>query len=408
MPKVTRPANVDLWIATCSALLLAGACSRGAPALAAGDGKAPPAASKPAGMEFVTASITDPYQGDMVIGTFQVPKGWKVERRVVWNPRDVSLAVRVSARFSAPDGSAWLEWYPAEVFYWLEPEGWNRGLKPGARSLGIIFAPRIGPRAALLRYVVAQNRGQVKGLQVVGARPIRNLVEALGKPAEPGDSMAARVRYTQDGHPVEEEFFAHLGVPVRIPYTGPQGTTYEIHRPLTFVHSMGARDGQLDRLHPVLGFTMASFQSNPAWVKRVNEVYAQLAKGFNQQLAQQYAQIRAAGERSRAISAQNDAFIAGMDARRQATNQADAQRRSAAAASAAGGGGESGQPSMDFDHYVRGTEVMQDPYWGTSEQSYLDKFHWTDGSGNYQHSNDPGFDPNQHSTQKWQRMEPVK
>ena len=48
---------------------------------------------------------------------------------------------------------------------------------------------------------------------------------------------------------------------------------------------------------------------------------------------------------------------------------------------------------------------MADPYWGTSNHSYTNKYHWTDGSGNYQHSNDPNFNPNQNSNGNWQQMQ---
>jgi hypothetical protein len=62
----------------------------------------------------------------------------------------------------------------------------------------------------------------------------------------------------------------------------------------------------------------------------------------------------------------------------------------------------------NFSQYIRGTERMQDPYWGTSEQSYTNTYHWTDGQGNYQHSNDASSNPNQTSKENGQLMQPVK
>ena len=47
-----------------------------------------------------------------------------------------------------------------------------------------------------------------------------------------------------------------------------------------------------------------------------------------------------------------------------------------------------------FSDTMRGVERMEDPLWGQSEQPYEYEYHWTDGLGNYRHSNDPGFDPN--------------
>ena len=44
---------------------------------------------------------------------------------------------------------------------------------------------------------------------------------------------------------------------------------------------------------------------------------------------------------------------------------------------------------------------LNDPYWGTSEHAYTDKYHWTDGQGNYQHSNEAGFNPNVGARINW-------
>ena len=53
---------------------------------------------------------------------------------------------------------------------------------------------------------------------------------------------------------------------------------------------------------------------------------------------------------------------------------------------------------------------MKDPYWGTSRQSTQQKYHWTDGQGNYRSSGDPGFNPNVGSGggTNWQRMESAR
>ena len=91
-----------------------------------------------------------------------------------------------------------------------------------------------------------------------------------------------------------------------------------------------------------------------------------------------------------------------MQFQRQAAAQRDAGQRAAQASARNSGDGFSG--------YLRGTERMQDPYWGTSDRSYLNKYHWTDGSGNYRSSNDPMFNPNVGTGGgvNWQRMEPAR
>jgi hypothetical protein len=65
-------------------------------------------------------------------------------------------------------------------------------------------------------------------------------------------------------------------------------------------------------------------------------------------------------------------------------------------------------PSDAFSEYIRGVETCDDPYYGDSQQDYNYSYHWTDGFGNYQHSNDPFFNPNIGSNQNWTFMEPKK
>ena len=351
-----------------------------------------PAAPKVPRTNFQTYTVVDRQQGGLAVGTIAVPEGWNADSRVEWTYSNVSFPVRLSLRVAAPDGSAWLESFPSEMFYWLDPR--DTSVAVGGHSLGMIHAPGIGIGDAMKHFVISRYRGRAQNLQVVGYRQIGNLAQALGKPAMPGESLAARVRYTVNGRTIDEEVFALLGNVNRIPYHGPQGTTYESHRVLTYVFSMGAADGKLDALHPVLGFVVSSWRSDPNWERYSQQVYQELAQRFNQQIAQGYSQIAAAGRLSRAISANNDAMLATMDAQRQAANTRSAQERASA--------------NDSFDQYIRGTERMEDPYWGTSEHSYSNQYHWTDGFGNYQHSNDSTFDPNIGSNQNWQRMKPAK
>lgn len=53
--------------------------------------------------------------------------------------------------------------------------------------------------------------------------------------------------------------------------------------------------------------------------------------------------------------------------------------------------------------------AREPPYWGESDHSYNDQYHWTDGQGNYRHSNDSTYNPNVGAGggPTWQRMEPA-
>jgi hypothetical protein len=366
------------------------------PAAPAVEPAAEPAPVPAAAPQFRPFQVVDRQQGGLVVGTMAVPVGWQATSNVAWNYSEVSFPVRLAARVSSPDGTAWVECYPAELFYWLEPHDTSTPI--GGRSLGMIHAPGLGVQDAVSRFLIGRYRGRAQGLRIVGWRQIPNLPQALGKQPVPGDSVGARIRYTVGGRPVDEEFFAILTQRNRIPYTGPQGTTYEDHRLLAYAFSMGAADGRLDQMARLLGFIVSSFRPDPIWERHREQIQSRLHAQFNANIQAGYQRIAAAGALSRQISANNDAMLRSIEAQRVASNE----RLSAISRS-------SGSSSSDaFDQYIRGTERMQDPYWGTSEHSYDSQYHWTDGSGSYRHSNDAGYDPNVGSSQSWTLMQPAR
>jgi hypothetical protein len=346
-------------------------------------------ASQLARTQFRIESIVDRTHGGLVAVRYAVPADWRAASSLTWNYSDVSWPVRAAARAEAPDGSAWIEVFPSELFYWSQPL-----LMPvtvGSRSLGMVYAPNIGAVEAMARYVIVRYRGNAQNLQFVGWRPVPNLAQALGKPPKPGDSIAVRVRYQLGGEPVDEEFYGLLGAVNPIPYTGPQGTTYEIHRELVFVHSMGAKGGKLESLYPLLGFVAASFQVDPVWERMAQQVNRQLQVQFNQYIARGYAQINAARQLSRAITANNEAISAMVDEQYRVRSASQDRIHD------------------NFKQYIRGTERVHDPVrGGTSEQPNAYRYHWTDALGTVQHSDNPNYNPNIGSTTTWQPMEPVR
>jgi hypothetical protein len=353
-------------------------------------------------LAFRTHAITDPQQGNLTIATIAVPVQWRVSQSVQWNYKDVSNPIRIFARAESPDGSAWVEFFPAEIFYWLQPV--NAPVAWGARNLGLVHAPGIGAKQALEQFVVRPYRGNQAQLRVVNVRPVDagRLAAAFNQPATPGEGVGVRLAYVQNGRPVEEDVYAMLGKVNSIPYTGRQGTWYENQRTLLFTHALGATAGTLDSAYPLLTYIVGSLRIDPQWDRHRVQVMQALAAEFARQMQAGLAQIDAAGAASRAISANNDAMLSSMQFQRQAAAQRDAAMRAASASASSSGDGFSG--------YLRGTERMQDPYWGTSDRSYLNKYHWTDGSGNYRSSNDASFNPNVGAGGgvTWQRMEPAR
>jgi hypothetical protein len=96
-------------------------------------------------------------------------------------------------------------------------------------------------------------------------------------------------------------------------------------------------------------------------------------------------------------SANNDAMIASID------RQLQASRTSS---SSSGSGTRSAADK--FSDYIRGVDTVDDPYYGTSQHAYTEKYHWTDGYGRYRNSNDATYNPNQTEKGDWQIMQPVR
>jgi len=356
--------------------------------------------------KFRPYEVVDARQGGMVASRFAVPQDWKASSRVDWNFNDYYLPVHARARAEAPDGESWVEYFPNEFFYWLSPQPRTR-----AGSSGGINHPNITLPEALVRYVIVPNRRNAQKLHILGYRPA-NMPQAFPKPFSymfshgfrPGQGICMRVQYELEGAPVDEEFYGYMPAGDAIPSNGPLRLT-EYHRVLVMAHSMGARAGKLESARPLLGRIATSIEYNPAWLTRLGEVRKMQMAQYDRVMAQNYANIRAAGEMSRRISAQNDAFIARLDANRAAQNQAQNAARSAANAS----GNEGFDRGTDgFDQYIRGTEHMQDQNGAVSDQYTNYNYHWTDGYGSYVHTNDPSHDPNKYLSGNYQQMTPVR
>jgi len=357
--------------------------------------KAPAKAAPAAKIKFRPFEVVDQQQGGMVVSRFAVPQDWKATSRTVWNYNDYFIPVRTHARAEAPDGSSWIEFYPAEFFEWLYPP-------PRIRSqwVGGIQHPNITLPLAMVRYVIAPNRGRAKSLRLVGYRAVNDMPKQFPRLLQgPGEGICMRVQYELDGSLVDEEFYGFMPPVDRIP----AGNGAEYHRGLYMVHSMGAKSGKLESVRPVLGFIGTSIEPNPAWQARLGEIKKKQMEYFNQSLANTYAGIRAAGEMSRATSRQNDQFIQRMDANRAAQNRAQS------ASSWSSTSNEDFYKHADgFDQYVRGTEHMQDQNGAVTDQYTDYNYHWTDANGTFVHTNDPNLDPNRYLNGNYQQMTPQR
>src|SRR5580700_10237913 len=240
--------------------------------------KSAPVKSAPATKtKFRPYDVNDPKQG-LVVSRLAVPQGWKTSSRVTWNYGDFYMPVRTSARLESPDGSSWIEFFPAEFFLWLDPAHDRAPI--GRGGIGGIHDPNITLPAALVRYVIGPNRAHMKNLRVLGYRPVKNLPAAFPKAYDSkqplqGEGICMRVSYELNGSPVDEEFYGFMTALETIPAPSPNPrlSMIEYHRRLILAHSMGAKAGKLESVRPLLGFVATSIDPNPAWQQRLAAVY---------------------------------------------------------------------------------------------------------------------------------------
>jgi len=374
-------------------------------------GSAQSKATKPKAPAIATASaapkvkfrpyeVVDAQQGGLVVSRFAVPQDWKASSSVKWNYNDFYAPVHVRARTESPDGGSWVEFFPAEFFLWLDPAHDQR--PPGPGSVGGIHHRNITLPEAMGRYVIARNRGNAQNLRILGYRPVNDLPKAfpqLFKNGPPqGEGICMRVSYELEGSPVDEEFYGFMSSLEAIP----AGRITEYHRRLFLVHSLGAKAGKLESVRPLLGFMATSVEPNPAWQERYGEIVKMQQDYYQRASAANYAQIRAAEERSRALAAQSDQFLHQIDANLAAQN--NAQR---VAPSGFSSNDDFYKHADEFDQSIRGTEHMKDANGVVSDQYTDYNYHWTDGYGRFVHTDDPNLDPNRYLNGNYQQMTPV-
>ena len=342
--------------------------------------------------------ILDPQHRNVVASVFKYPSTWQAQSQMAWNLQDINLPVKAHALTYNPQGAECVEFFPAEMFFWLAEGVYF--YKQGQSVMGYAFMLPMSALDALKNLVVPKFRGNLPGLRLVrgGNVPILSRLGSQQQSAR-GEEACVTLDYSFNGRPMEEEIYG-VRVQQDIPYYGPQGMMLQVNWGFHSLFSFRAEKGQLDAKRELFWQIAASLKVNAPWGELLTQIMKQLQEQFNQALAIGYSQIEAAGQISRTISTNNDAMLAGFAHQRESEHRSYiAHRREEAT--------ESGRTTHDdFSDMMRGVETVHDPYWGESQQDANYTYHWTDGQGNYQHSDDPFFNPSIGATQNWTLMQP--
>jgi hypothetical protein len=339
------------------------------------------------GEHFTIRQITDEKLNGMVAYHFSAPKGWRDSGHVSWNLMHIQRPQTMSASAENPAN--------AEACYVYEPlicgylPGPRAAMMEGRDTLDGVSMRPMQPVQALA-WFIKKNRGQYPDLKFIGSRDLPDLAKAFhANLATTQHGIGEKVTYTLDGKPFEEEFYAiHY-------YQVVQG---EALWGLGCVHSFRAPAGTLERRRNVFAAIPKSFLMTQEFGQRVAAVQQQLSARYAATMKANAAEVNAARQRSAQLTANENQFLANVD------RSLAAQR--ASSGGSAGGATRTGNDAED--DYIRGVETMNDPVTGTSQHSFLEQYHWTDGYGNYRNSNDASYDPNHAENGNWQLMTPAQ
>lgn len=356
--------------------------------------------------QFALHQVIDTQHGGVVAWIFEHPATWLATSGLVWSFQDVSYPIRSYATvkpFLLTDQLRQLSVsfkFPGPLFFWVEP---NFGhCQQGQDVLGACCMPPMSAADAITRYTSSLDyfTKPTKNVKIVSVAPIPPLAPKIGLDLKglPSEDVCLKIEYQDNGQTIGEEIYG-IKVTQVVPYYGPMGVTNQTNWGFALILHFKGVKGSLDKENDTFWRIACSFKINPLWDKLQTQTWQQLQTQFNQYIQMGYSQIQAASQLSRSITANNDALLNAFEQQRQAARQSS--RSSSNSPS-------DRSPSDAFSEYIRGVETCDDPYYGESQQDYNYNYHWTDGFGNYQHSNDPFFNPNIGSTQNWTYMEPKK
>ena len=362
-----------------------------------------------------TSGATDPEmqiyyvmdeQAQMPVFAIRGPVDWTLESRVQWNLNNNVVPVTLGAALTDPQETKRLQFFSKLTCYWLTGDAALNN--PGQMNMGMLNVAPMEPKAALAEAVTKIYQADVPGLQITGVREVPGLPAALGQAGPNATGVGLRAVFPWEGKRMEEEIYA-VYVIDSATLRGEAGVTTQTTWGLTDVHGFITQEGQMDANRSMFTYMVLSATPNPAWVELHVNVRQQLDAQFRQNLIDNRRAREAIMAQSRALAAENEAFRANIMQRHRAAMDDTAHKSFIAGIH--GGGSSSGGGMSSHDKYVdsihdRETFNDSSTVTGTSQHGYADH-HWSDGWGNYIHTDNPNVDPNIGSTVQWEELQRV-
>lgn len=350
--------------------------------------------------------VMDP-QAQMPVYAIRGPVDWTLESDVQWNLNNNVVPVTIGAALTDPQQSRRLQFFPDLTCYWLTGDAALNN--PGQWSMGMLNLAPMEPKQALAEAVSQIYQASIPGLQILGVREVPGLPAALGQAGPNVTGVGLRAAFSWEGKRMEEEIYALYTIGSAT-MRGEAGVTTQTTWGLTGVHGFITEEGLLEANRSMFTYMVRSGTPNPAWVDLHVGIRQQLDAQFQQGLIDNRRAREAIMAQSRALAAQNEAFRANIMQQHRAAMDTSAHKSFVAGIHSGGGSSSSGGMSSQEKYIdaIHDRETFHDSstVTGTSQHGYADH-HWSDGWGNYIHTDNPNIDPNIGATVQWEELQRV-
>lgn len=363
-------------------------------------------------LELSTVELRDPGTNDMVSHRVLVPKGWETSGGVTWTPQQTRAYVHLEVSIDAPDGRG-VRYLPNGSFAFTEGStAQGQQAQPGQLVGGQIWMAPAGSAAEFVASsLLPFARPEARDVEVLSVREVDELAREwrqafapviasqeqtnqmnaqMGSGSQVKTELSApliRVAYTEGGKRYEEEFSMVYLVTCMSYDLGWGGWMRCWDWAIYHTQSVRAEAGRLDAEMPLLRTVAGSVRPTQRWQAMMDQLNAQLQR---QQRQSQQVTMREIQKTSRTI-AENGNDILEMGHESWKRQQASSDRISHA-----------------WSNTTHGVDDYQLPDGTTRslDSSYNHVF--TNSTGDFLFTDDANFEPNVHSTQNWDRVEPLQ
>lgn len=319
--------------------------------------------------------------------SFLMPSDWVFEGGMTWILDNPAMPAVTAFRVYNPKGKADFEVFANHCYFWTNNLQLLGMFPPGSKYFGSTVKKPVTAQKALRNIILTQHRKSFQDLTVLKDEDVPELPIALGagKQAQGYGSSGAtgaklRVSYTQNGIPMEEEFYAVVES-MTFPITGMYGTTYNTIWYIDYIFSFKAEKAKLESNTQVFQTITSSFKLNPRWYAKYSNVIEYLAQ-------QQITRIKSIGEFSRMLSRMSD----------QISNEKMQQFESR--------GDVYDKVAQKFSDNTLGIDRYFDPHEGREVELPSGYNHaWSNNNGEYIVTDNPNFNPNVGSNLDWRPLE---